>query len=281
MICHRLQVLAVLLAITFTVPLAGSGEGPGPESEAMERFRKLDKMEWQLAFQDPDEGDWRMHWLLDGRNAKVEKAGDGIVFRGGPDFGDNASHGVLWTRQSFDGDIRIRYEYTRLDEAIRAVNILYVQATGSGSGPYKQDIAEWAELREVAAMWQYYRHMHTYHVSYAAFGLDNMDPEDDYVRARRYMPGPGKGLKGTELEPDYARTGLFKPGVPHWITVIKKGNDLYMHVRNKEKEMLFHWKNDAFPAVVEGRIGLRHMYTRGARYRDFTVHVRDTGSPEE
>ena len=85
------------------------------------------------------------------------------------------------------------------------------------------------------------------------------------------MPGARKGLKGTDLEPDNFRTGLFKTGVPHRITVNKKGNDIYMHIKNDEKERLCHWKNESFPPINEGRIGLRHMYTRGARYRNFRV----------
>jgi len=52
--------------------------------------------------------------------------------------------------------------------------------------------------------------------------------------------------------------------------------DLFIHVRNSEKELLCHWRTDRFPPVVEGRIGLRHMWTRSARYRDFRVSVLST-----
>jgi len=47
-----------------------------------------------------------------------------------------------------------------------------------------------------------------------------------------------------------------------------------MLMRNRETELLCHWKNEALPPIVAGRIGLRHMYTRAARYRDFRI-----GSP--
>lgn len=73
------------------------------------------------------------------------------------------------------------------------------------------------------------------------------------------------------MEPSYFETGLFKKDVPHQITVIKKADGLWMQVRNKEGKQLFHWKTDGFPPIVEGRIGLRHMWTRGARYRDFQI----------
>jgi hypothetical protein len=48
-----------------------------------------------------------------------------------------------------------------------------------------------------------------------------------------------------------------------------------MRVQNGETDKTFRWTNDNLPAIVEGRIGLRHMYTRGARYRDFRVSRLD------
>lgn len=75
------------------------------------------------------------------------------------------------------------------------------------------------------------------------------------------------------LEPDYFRTGLFATGVPHRITVIKKGQETFMHIKNNEKEMLCHWSNQSSPPIFEGPIGLRHMCTRSARYRDFRVSI--------
>ena len=67
------------------------------------------------------------------------------------------------------GDLKIEYDYTRTDNETRCVNILYIQATGSGKGPYALDISDWNELRKVPAMATYFNHMHAYHISYAAF----------------------------------------------------------------------------------------------------------------
>jgi hypothetical protein len=267
----------ILTAVLFLCVLLGAsaclaGEGR-PRKSAAELFREAEKAGWKTAFADPCIKDWKKHWTLDGRKAKITNSDRGMDYYAGPKFGDDAHHAVLWTRQSFSGDLRVDYEFTRLDDSKQgAVVILYLLATGSGKGPYKKDISKWSGLRRVAAMKTYFNNMNTLHISYAAYAFRAKVGKKtaDYVRARRYMPLEGKGLKGTELKPDYSRTGLFKRGVPHRITVIKRGRNVLMRVKNKDKEMFFHWKNTLAP-VSEGRIGLRHMYTRAARYRDFKV----------
>jgi hypothetical protein len=75
------------------------------------------------------------------------------------------------------------------------------------------------------------------------------------------------------LEPDYYPEGLFEPGVPHQISVIKKDRDLFMRIKNPETVMWFHMANPDLPVITEGRIGLRHMFTRSARYKDFRISV--------
>lgn len=244
-----------------------------PMTDDMMQFQESSAADWQPVFYDSGTNAWQDHWVLDGLKASVENTPDGMVLAAGPVQGDDSCHAVLWTKQSFSGDVRIDYEYTKLDDSMHNVIILYMLASGSGEGAFSSDIFEWSKLREIPSMRLYFNHMNTYHISYSAYAQDNADPADDYIRARRYMPETGKGLLGTDLEPDYLRTGFFATGVPHRMTVIKKGDDLFMHVRNDEKEMLCHWKTDAFPPITEGRIGLRHMYTRSARYRDFRVSI--------
>lgn len=253
--------LLCLISTMATAVLCARAEGP--------ESRQKDK-DTTLLYDSCTEN-WQKYWTLDGRKARLTHSDQGIDFRAGPTFKEDACHAVLWTKRSFTGDIKIEYEYTRLDQATRCVTILYVQATGSGEAPYVADIAQWSEERVVPAMKRYYNHMNTYHISYAAFGNQNTDPNEDYIRARRYMPLKKRGLKGTELKPDFARTGLFATGVPHRITVIKRGNSLSMRVQNDKADKTFRWTNNVLPGIVEGRIGLRHMYTRGARYRDFRV----------
>ena len=195
-------------------------------------------------------------------------------FASGPEEGNHADHAVLWTRESFAGDVRIDFLYTRTDEAIRNVNIIYVQATGSGEGEFAEDIMAWRHLREEPWMKNYFRTMNLYHISFAAFGTKNIDPEEDYIRARRYMPTVDAGLGGTDLKPDYARTGLFRTGVTYRVTVIKQGRELRMRVMDGDRAFYCHWRNESLPAIEAGRVGLRHMYARSARYQNFSVSVR-------
>lgn len=270
----------VLGLLASTLSIADMHIGPnGIEGEARERFLELEAQDWQEAFFDAGTGDWREDWSLDGLKATVTNSGDGMTFTAGPVPRENASHAVLWTKDYFAGDLKVEYEYTRTDEATQYVNILYIQATGNTEEGLAKDIAEWAEQRTVPAMSVYWGNMHTYHISYAAYGGQPVTDDYDYIRARRYRPDISPKKNGPILEPDsYERTSLFAPGVPHRITVIKQGNELFMMIRNEDKEYLCHWENTDQPPVTEGAIGLRHMWTRSARYRDFRVSTLKKGS---
>ena len=57
----------------------------------------------------------------------------------------------------------------------------------------------------------------------------------------------------------------------HHITVIKKDRDLHVRVENPDQVVYCHMTNPDLPVITEGRIGLRHMFTRSARYANFRV----------
>jgi len=231
---------------------------------------------WRAVLADDGSGDWTEHWFLDGEKARVVNSPQGMALHAGPVPDDDASHAVLWTKRSFEGDIKVEYDYTRLDTSHRGVNIIYLLATGSGEEPYAKDITRWNELRAVPGMGKYFRNMNTYHISYAAgpYNEQGVSTGNDYVRARRYMPAGGT-LRGTALEPDYRRTGFFLEGVPHHIVVIKSGDQLFMEVSNPDQRRLFAWKTDKFPDITEGRVGFRQMFTRNARYRNIKISLVD------
>jgi len=231
-------------------------------------FEKAIQENWQEVFADSCTGDWQKQWFLDGEVGKVKTGQEGMELTAGSEFGNDTHHMVLWSKDSFKGDLKIEYEYTRLDSESRCVNILYIQATGSGEVPYVKDITKWNDLRRIPSMRMYYDHMHAYHISYAA----SPGTDDEYIRVRRYMPNR-TGLKGTNLEPDYYPKGLFETGIPHRIIVIKKDRDIFMRIKNSEKVYHFHMTNQDLPIVTEGRIGLRHMFTRSARYKNIRISI--------
>jgi hypothetical protein len=247
------------------------GEEQKHFAEAQPAFEKANTGDWQEVFFDPGTDDWKDNWFLDGEVASVTNTPQGMQLTAGPQWGNGRHHMVLWTKKSLEGDLKIEFEYTRLDFENRGVNIIYIQATGSGEGEYKQDIAEWKALRTTPSMSTYFNNMHTYHISYAA----SPGTKYEYVRGRRYIPGGSgvEGLNDTDMKPDYftGKLDVFTPGVPHKITIIKHAKALFMRVENPDGLHFFHWDNKGAPPITAGRIGLRQMFTRSARYKNFRV----------
>ena len=245
---------------------------PDPKTiEERKSFERLQNLSWKQTFSDDFQKSWSTNWILDGEKAKLKNTKNGLLFKAGPIPASDADHAVLWTKQSFKGDLRIEFDFIRMDTATKFVNIIYLDAEGSGVGVYNKDISKWGSLRTVPAMKTYFEHMNAYHISFAAFENDNSNPAEDYIRARQYLPERGKGLSETELKPDYLRTGLFKTGMLNHITIIKTGEDIYMKIKNSEKEQICHWKTNNFPALNLGRIGIRLMGSRVSEFGNFKV----------
>lgn len=221
---------------------------------------------WELEFEDSCNDNWKDSWFLDGLRADVKNTEQGMVFSAGPIEKDDSCHAVLWTKQSFSGDIKIEYNYTRLDSQTKQVNILYIQATGEK--PYEKDIEIWKDERIIPSMRMYFNHMNALHISYAAFGDDQ-----EYVRARRYPRKTDQDFQLTEIPPSFYNTGLFKTGETYKITVIKKNDRLFFQVQNAEVNRLFQWQLKPEQLLDDGRVGLRHMYTRSSLYRNFKIYT--------
>ena len=254
---------ALLASFLLAAHVTADEPKPNPAADQAAFEKAAASASWAEVFSDVCTENWKAKWLLDGEVGTVTNSPEGMTLTAGPEFKNDAHHMVLWTKDSFEGDLKIEYDYTRLDDAPNCVTILYIQATGSGDGPYAKDITKWSELRKVPAMKTYYNHMNTYHISYAV-------GDKKYIRGRRYMPEK-QGLKGTELKPDYHAPELFATGVKHDITVIKKDRDLYMRIENPDKVVYCHMTNPNLPVITAGCIGLRHMFTRSARYANLRV----------
>ncbi len=242
------------------------------ELDMMELFDKVNGLKWKKSFEDECTVDWKQKWFLDGSLAKVENTPEGMIFSAGPNDKANDSHAVLWTKDSFKGNLKIRLEFTRLEDIPNYVNILYIQATGKGVNPYSEDITEWNDLRKVASMNTYYDNMRLLHISYAAnAGKNNPNNNRDYVRARLYPRDPSGKFQDTELEPSYTDSGLFKKDVPYVFTCIKTREDLFLKVTGDGKEKIFHWDISKIKVPEAGRFGIRHMCTRIGRYKNVSI----------
>ncbi|MEK6479422.1 DUF1961 family protein [Catalinimonas sp. 4WD22] len=227
----------------------------------------------ELLFEYSGTTDWKSEWMLDGLRSKVVNNEEGMELIAGAEHGNDTCHTVLWTKQSFQGDICIEYDYTRTDTITRCVNILYFHATGKGNAEYPSDISLWNDKRVVPHMRTYFNHMNAYHISYAAFSATEYSGDNDYIRLRRYNPNT-EGLAETDVPGDHFSTGLFQPNVSYHIEVVKYGDQIEMHITNKadtSETLVCKWDVSMYPSNESGRIGLRHMYTRNARYKNFKV----------
>ncbi len=230
-----------------------------------------DSIKWRLAFSYEGTKNWGDYWHLDGEVATVENTKEGLLYSAGSENGNDAHHAVLWTKKSFEGDVKITYDYTRTDKETRNVCILYIQATGKGEEPYVKDIFEWNDLRKVPTMRTYFNNMNALHISYAAF--TNKGEKYDYVRARRYPTSDDVGFEDTKIPPSYDNVGFFETDETYHITAIKTEKTLTFKVKGKSGEQVFSWDLTQVKPIKEGRIGLRQMYTRSAFYKNFKVYT--------
>ena len=225
----------------------------------------------KLLFEDEGKGKWQDRWFLDGTKAKLINDEDGMLFEAGPDWKNDTSHAVLWSKEYFEGDILIEYDYTKTDNSSGGVTILYFHATGKGGEEFPKDVFEWRDKRKVPTMSTYFRNMNAYHISYAGF-RSNEEGKYDYVRLRSY-----EGLYrlgGTQILPDNVHTDLFKKDITYTIQVARIGKRIIMRVVNAldpSEGDIYRWDASSKAIHDEGRIGLRHMYTRSARYKNFKV----------
>jgi hypothetical protein len=245
--------------------------GESDRTAAMGFQRLNESSHWNLVWADDGRGDWRTHWLLDGELAQVENSPEGMRFSAGPVKGDDANHAVLWTRESFAGDLKVVCTSTRTDTAQRNVNILYLQATGGVPEPFVEDIESWGDLRRVPLMRRYFNHMDALHISFAAFNNSGPISDSDYVRARRYPVSSEVSWNQTVVPPSFEDTGLFGTGKNYRITAIKTDANLYFQGEGEGLKRLFWWDLSERSPLAFDRVGLRHLFTRSAIYRDVQI----------
>ena len=258
-LAETLSKASLPMQVRFPRPVV-DGVVQGPASPAQLAFEAADQQSWETVFSDDGTNDWTEQWFLDGEGtSSVTNSPEGMELKA------LESHMVLWTKDSFEGDLKIEYTFTRTDVDGGGVCIIYIQATGRGDAGYETDITEWNDYREDGNMGKYFRNMHLYHVSYAC----------GYVRGRRYNPEIRRMNTYSELTPEHLvdAEDFFEPGVPYRITIIKTDKEIRMKAVGQEKALYFMLDNEKWAPVTEGRIGLRQMRTRESLYKDFEISV--------
>ncbi|MBT4139124.1 MAG: DUF1961 family protein [Candidatus Latescibacteria bacterium] len=245
------------------MPQPVSGNDTHSALDFEKEFDAFSKMKWTEVFSDDGKGNWRDKWKQDGKNGVIKNTENGMDYASGTGS-TNHDHEVLWTKESFKGDLRIEYDFTRLDTLDRNVCILYVQATGLGTEEFPTDIMAWSAFREMPKMSYYFKNMNALHVSYAV----NVD---GYIRARRYPILLNKKWTDTKVPPLYSGEGYFETNKTYRLTVIKKGSLFMMEVKGQGKRKLYGWDTSGFEPITEGRIGLRQMFQRRSLYANFKI----------
>ncbi|HTG65221.1 MAG TPA: DUF1961 family protein [Flavobacterium sp.] len=264
-----MKINPLLILLLFLSILTKAQNTENKEFEILNQSKK-----WQLQFQDSGTKDWQSKWFLDGLQSNIKNTKAGMLFNAGTTAGEDAGHAVLWTKESFKGNLKMEFNFTRKDSATKWAIILYLQATGTGIAPYVEDISKWNNLREIPAMKTYFNNMKALHISYSSFENDNNDPKKDYIRVRQYPVAKGQNFNTTtEIPNAFFETGLFKTDENYKITVIKTSEKLFFKVAGKNSSKLFSWDLKNQPPLLEGRIGLRQMATRSALYKDFTIYM--------
>lgn len=232
-----------------------------------------------VLFQDPMTKDWQDNWFLDGQRAVVEDRDGGLAFITTASKVDkrvdraafDAQHAVLWTKQAFDGDIRITYTFTKLP-GCSWQNLIYVQAQGIGSEPYVKDIYAWRDLREVAKMDKYFNYMNLIGLSLRDEIRCKRYPWSDVVRdvklESEFLPrGENKGMAiGREL---HVLVEKRRESILLRITDMETGEDVVDHTWDLTDETVLENREVKF--IETGRIGLRHMGGFKAVYKNFKV----------
>lgn len=237
----------------------------------------MKKSELKVLFEDPMKENWQKNWFLDGKNALLEHRDGGLAFITNASKVDkrvdraafDAQHAVLWTKQEFEGDIRISFTFTKLP-GCSWQQLIYVQARGIGEKPYVEDIYAWRELRKVASMDKYFNYMNL-------IGLSLRDE----IRCKRY---PWSDVKrNIKLESEFLPRGENKGmeiGREYNVLVEKRKESILLRITDQEtgENVVDHtWDltqnlEDKDPKFVEkGRIGLRHMGGHKLLYKNFKV----------
>lgn len=82
------------------------------------------------------------------------------------------------------------------------------------------------------------------------------------------------------LKHSFNDAGLFHPGTRHRMTLTPKGTNLFMQVRHADGEPPLRRDLSQTTAIMEGRIGIRHILERAGLLDDVTIaRLEAPGNP--
>ncbi|OVE76148.1 hypothetical protein BVX97_01800 [bacterium E08(2017)] len=229
----------------------------------------------EVLFEDSMAESWETNWFLDGKKAVLEHRDGGLAYiteytvnKNVDRAGFDSQHAILWTKQEFEGDIRITYNFTKLPGSSWQ-KLIYIQAQGIGEDMFVEDIHAWRDFREVATMSKYFTYMDLISLSLRG-----------EIRCKRY---PTTDMEGNripcEFKPRGENRGL-EAGRDFYCVVEKRKKTVYLRIKDVETGEIpveHTWdlreltKGRDPKYVTKGRIGLRHMGGYGAFYRNFKV----------
>ena len=213
------------------------------DDEVKEKYKVLASGNWQQVFTDDCTADWQKQWFLDGNFAKVLNNSEAMKIDTARGFA------ALWTKQEFEVDLRIEYDFKRDDDFFgQAVNIIYIQATGDSEEGYDEDITKWSDKRTTAKMSDYFLNMHTYHMSYAAYEKQGGKESED-IHMPRYLPQQNRAMKHSKMTGGYTQTDLFEDKQWVHVTIIKNTKEVFVEFKHPKKTLLCHFKNEDKPGL--------------------------------
>ena len=233
-----------------------------------------------ILFEDTMTENWEANWFVDGDLAVLEHQDGGLLFHS-PTSGVSqkdknkyrekfdAHHAVLWTHKEFAGDIRISYEFTRMETDW--ANLIYIQAQGIGKPPYDEDIYAWRELRGVSSMDKYFNYMNLLSLSLR-----------DEIRCKRYPwsdVAKDYDYEDTLVKPMVDHEGL-PDGKTYSVVIEKRKKSCLLQIREQGRDeyiVNYTWdlsdpsRKRKQPYVENGRIGFRQMGGNKVLYKNFKV----------
>lgn len=269
----HLPLAVYALTCLFLISCTGGPENPDAAKPAAPEAKEKPS---KVLFEDDMMGDWREQWFLEGKKATLEHRDEGLYFSGGTvtkamDREEyHAHHAVLWTKQVFEGDIRITYEMTRVDTSDYGNTLLYIQAQGLGNDEYPEDISRSSPSRDISAMDKYFSYMNLISLSFR-----------ENLRCKRYplRDENGEPYPQGVIEPIVDYIGMI-PGKRYRVDVEKRAESMRLQLSDAESGEKYTdqtWDltliDDRIEpkTVTKGRIGLRHMSTKQFIYKDFKV----------